>query len=83
MSTSITIAELNRHGRAAVRKARQHGQVCITDRGQAVAFLLSAEKVEAVLETLEVMRDANAMAAIREYEAGQTPTKDVSCLDDE
>jgi PHD/YefM family antitoxin component YafN of YafNO toxin-antitoxin module len=74
---------LNRRGSAAVRQARRHGQVCVTDRGQAVAFILSAEKVEAMLETLEVMSDPKAMAAIRNYEAGRARMKDVSCLDDE
>ena len=82
MSPTIALAELNRRGSAAVRQARRHGQVCVTDRGQAVAFILSAEKVEAMLETLDVMGDPQAMAAIRDYEAGQTQMKDVSCLDD-
>ena len=82
MSPTIALAELDRRGSAAVRQARRHGQVCVTDRGHAVAFILSAEKVEAMLETLEVMGDPQAMAAIRNYEAGQTQMKDVSCLDD-
>jgi prevent-host-death family protein len=83
MSSTITVAVLNRPGRAAVRQARRHGQVCVTDHGQAVAFILSAAKVEALLETLEVLGDPKAMAAIRHYETGRTKMKDVSCLDDE
>jgi hypothetical protein len=37
--------------------------------------------MEAILETLEVMADPNAMKAVRGHQAGKTRFKDVSCLD--
>jgi prevent-host-death family protein len=82
MESTITISRLNSNGSAAVRLARQQGQVAITEHGKPVAFLLSAAKVEAILETLEVLADPAAMRAIREYEAGRLKLKDVKCLDD-
>jgi len=82
MESTITISRLNSNGSAAVRLARRHGQVAITEHGKPVAFLLSAEKVEAILETLEVMADPEAMQALRDYRAGRANMKDVKCLDD-
>ena len=35
-----------------------------------MAYLLSASRMEAIAETLEIMADAKAMAAIRKAEAG-------------
>ena len=78
----MTISQLNRNGSEAVRSARRHGQVAITDHGETVAFLLSAEKVEAILESLEVMADPDAMGAIRDYQAGRLKMKDVRCLEE-
>ncbi len=82
MNTTMTLTEMNRNPSAAVRLARKEGQVCVTDRGRAVAFILPAEKVEAILETLEVLGDPDAMKTIRAYERGKVAMKDVSCLDD-
>jgi prevent-host-death family protein len=78
----MSISQLNRNGSHAVRSARRHGQVAITDHGQTVAFLMSAEKVEAILETLEILADPAAMEQLREYQAGRLELKDVSCLED-
>ena len=82
MKSTIPISRLNRNGSEAVRLARRQGQVAITDHGQTVAFLLSAAKVEAILETLEVLANPQAMQALRDYEAGRLTLKDVACLED-
>ncbi len=38
--------------------------------------------MEAILETLEIMANLKAMQAIRDYEAGKTSFKDISCLEE-
>ena len=38
--------------------------------------------MEAIIESLEIMGNPKAMKAIRDYEAGRTKMKDVSCLDE-
>lgn len=82
METSITMSRLNRNGSAAVQLARENGQVAITDQGETVAFILSADRVEALLDTLEVLGDVGAMKAIKNYKAGRLPMKNVACLND-
>jgi len=78
----MSISKLNQNGSAAVRIARKEGQLAITEHGTTVAFILSAERVDMLLETLEVLGDAKAMKAIRDYEAGKIKMEDVGCLDD-
>ena len=65
-----------------IRQAEQKGSVTVSRNGRVVGFLISRDRMEAILETLELMADPDAMKAIREYEAGKTRLKDVSCLDD-
>ena len=82
MKSTMTISKLNQNGSAAVRLARKQGQLAITDHGETVAFILSADRVEGILDTLEILGDGEAMKTIRAYEAGKLPMKDVACLDD-
>jgi antitoxin (DNA-binding transcriptional repressor) of toxin-antitoxin stability system len=82
VDSTITISRLNQNGSAAVQRARKFGQVAITEHGKTVAFILSAEKVEALLDTMEILADPHAMKAIKDYQAGRLPMKDAECLDD-
>jgi len=82
MNSAMTISKLNQNGSAAVRIAREQGQLAITEHGQTVAFILSADKVEGILDTLEILGDGEAMKTIRAYDAGKLKMKDVGCLDD-
>lgn len=66
-----------------IRQAEQKGAVTISRNGRVVGFLVSRDRMEAIMETLEVMADPEAMKAVREYERGKTRLKDVSCLDDD
>jgi len=49
----------------------------------AFAYIVSRDRWEAVLETMEIMANPKAMKAIRNHEAGRTKYKDVSCLDED
>ena len=48
-----------------------------------MAFLVSRERMEAIIETLEIMGNPKAMKAIRAYETGKARFKDVACLDED
>ena len=66
-----------------MRRAEKEGALTIARHGRAVAFLISRERMEAIIESLEIMGNPKAMKAIRDYEAGRARMKDVSCLDDD
>ena len=83
MTSTVTISELQAHAPRFVRKAEEQGAVTIVRHGRTVAFLISRERMEAIIETLEIMGNPNAMKAIRAYEAGKGKFKDASCLDED
>ena len=48
-----------------------------------MAFLISRDRMEAIIESLEILGNPKAMEAITRYEAGKAKMKDVSCLDED
>lgn len=48
---------------------RTHQRVEVTKNGRRAAVLLSADDYDSLLETLDILGDAEAMAAIREADA--------------
>ena len=82
MNSTVTITELQAQAPRCVRRAEKHGSVTIARHGRTVAFLVSRERMEAIIETLEIMGNSKAMKALRSYEAGTSKLKDVSCLDE-
>ena len=83
MDSTVTISELQAQAPRCVKRAEKEGSVPIARHGRTVAFLISRERMEAIIETLEMMGNPKAMKAIRDYEAGKTKMKDVSCLDED
>jgi prevent-host-death family protein len=82
MDSTVTITELQAQAPRCVRRAEKNGSVTIARHGRTVAFLVSRERMEAIIETLEIMGNPKAMKALRNYEAGRRKLKDVSCLDE-
>ena len=83
MDSTITISQLQAQAPRCVRRAEKEGALPIARHGRTVAFIVSRERMEAILETLEIMANPKAMKAIRDYEAGKARMKDVSCLDED
>jgi prevent-host-death family protein len=83
MKSTVTISQLQAQAPRLVREAEKQGAVTIARHGRTVAFLVSRERMEAIIETLEIMGDPKAMKAIRAYEAGKARFKDAACLDED
>lgn len=66
---------------AVVEEAADH-PVTITKQGRAVAVLVSIERMEAIGETMELLADPKAMAAIRNHREGKAVYHDLSALDE-
>ena len=80
MATTYSITEAQAKFPAVVREAAEH-PVLITRRDKVVGYLLSPERFEAILETMEILANPKAMKAIRDYEAGKTKFHPLSVLD--
>lgn len=81
MGTTYSITEAQARLPALVKKA-ENNPVIITRRDKVVGYLLSPERMEGILETMEILADPKAMKAIRDYEAGKTKFYPLSVLDD-
>lgn len=78
----MTITELQAQAPRCVRRAEKHGSVTIARHGRTVAYLVSRERMEAIIETLEIMGNPKAIKTLRNYAAGRGKFKDASCLDE-
>jgi antitoxin YefM len=80
MADSYTVKTAQQQFSAVVREAQEH-PVTITKQGKAVAVVMSVERLEAIAETMEILADPAAMAAIRSHREGRGVYHDVAALD--
>ena len=83
MNSTVTISELQAQAPRIVRETERRGMTAVTRHGRIAAFLISKDRVEAMIETMEILSDAGAMNAIRQFESGKMQMKPVTCLDEE
>ena len=81
MTTQYSVEEAQISLPRILREAEEQ-TVVITQRGKAVAYLLSPERFEAMLETMEIMSNPAAMEAIRDYKSGKTKFMPLDVLND-
>jgi antitoxin YefM len=81
MATTYSVTEAQAKLPALVREAEDQ-LVTITRHDKVVGYLLSPERMESILETLEILANPKAMKAIRDAEAGRTKYYPLSALDE-
>lgn len=80
MADTYTIKTAQQKFSALVQEVTDH-PVTITKQGKAVAVMMSMDRMEAIAETMEILADPKAMAAIRAHREGRGSYHDVSVLD--
>lgn len=81
MADAYTVKTAQQKFSAVIQEAAEH-PVTITKQGKAVAVIMSIDRLEAIAETMEILADPSAMAAIRAHRAGHGVYHDVSKLDE-
>jgi len=81
MSSTYSVAEAQAQLPALLRKV-ENDLIVITRRDKTVAYLVSAQRMEAIVETLEVMADPEAMKAVRQARAGKGKYYPVNIVDE-
>jgi antitoxin YefM len=76
---SVTEAQA---GLPSILREAEEQPVIITRRDKAVGYLLSPERFEAILETMEIMSNPLAMQAIRDHKSGKTKFMPLDVLDE-
>jgi PHD/YefM family antitoxin component YafN of YafNO toxin-antitoxin module len=81
--STVTAAELQSHTPKVLREAGRRGMLAVTEAGQVTAFLISRDRVMAMIETMEILSNPAAMKAIRDFETGKGKFYTVGELDEE
>ena len=82
MGSTYSVTEAQSQLPGLIRKAEAGEAVRIRRRDQTVALLVSRERMEAIVETMELLANPKAMKAIGEHRAGRTKFQPLSSLDD-
>ena len=83
MKNTYSIAKAQSNFPGLVRESAHSGTVAITRHEETVAYVVSRERMEAIMETLDILANPKAMRAVREYERGQTRFHPAGAVDDE
>jgi prevent-host-death family protein len=77
MKHIASIAQLQAGLSKFIKRAETDGIVPVSRNGRTVAFLVSREKMAALLETMELQKNAELMAIIRDHKAGKLTFSEV------
>ena len=80
MSSTYSVAEAQAQLPALLKKAT-NDLIVITRRDKTVAYLVSVQRMEAIVETLELMADPQAMRALRRARSGKGKYYPLNILD--
>jgi len=83
MKTTYSISGAQSNLPRLVREAGDGGAIAITRHDDTVAYVVSRERMEAIMETMEILASPDAMRALRAYEQGKTRFHPLEALSDE
>lgn len=83
MKTTVTAAEAKTQFSRLLRQVEGGETIAISKRDETVAFLIPRARLEALIETMEVLGNPAAIQAIRQHEAGQLTFHPLSALDED
>ena len=83
MKNTVTAAEAKTQFSRLLRQVEAGETIAISKRDETVAFLIPRARLEALIETMEVLGNAAAMQAIRQHEAGKLSFLPLSALDED
>jgi prevent-host-death family protein len=83
MKTTVTAAEAKSQFSRLLRQVEAGETIAISKRDETVAFLIPRARLEALVETMEVLGNPEAMQAIRQHEGGELSFHPLSALDED
>jgi prevent-host-death family protein len=82
MKTTVTTTEAQANLPRLLRQLPSKKSLTITSHGRIAGFLVSKDRMEAIIETMEILANPKAMKVLRDFESGRSQGKDISCLDE-
>jgi len=80
MKTTVTATEAKTQFARLLRQVEAGETIAISKRDETVAFLIPRARLEALVETMEVLGNPAAMQALRDHEAGKLSFHPLSAL---
>ncbi len=80
MTSSYSVAEVQKSLPDLLGNL-QNCSIAIRRRDETVAYILSRERMEAILETLDILSNPRAVKALRDHKSGKTKFSPLSALD--
>lgn len=83
MKTTVTATEAKTRFSRLLKQVEEGETIAISKGDVTVAFLIPRARLEAMVETMEILANPAAMQAIRQYEAGELTFHPLSVLDED
>jgi prevent-host-death family protein len=84
MEHTYTITQAQSNLPKLIRQANEELQtLSITVRNKTSAYIVPRERMEALVETMEILGNPDAMRAIHKYEAGELKLHPLDSIDEE
>ncbi len=81
MKNTVSISQAQRDLPGVIRRAEQGYTLAVTRHDETVAYILPRERLEALIETMELLANPHAMQAIHAAESGTTVWHSLDELD--
>ncbi len=81
MKSTYTVSEAQSRLPRLLKDAQKGEAIAIRRHNETVAYLLSRERMEAIVETLEILANPDAMRAIRSHRADETKFVGIEVLE--
>ena len=83
MKTTVTATEAKTQFARLLRQVEAGETIAISKRDETVAFLIPRARLEALVETMELLGNPAAMELIRQHEAKELSFHPLSALDED
>jgi antitoxin YefM len=82
VKSTVTTTEAQANLPRLLKELQRRKSLTITNHGRVAGFLISPDRMEAIVETMELMGNREAMKAIRDFELGRSKGKSIACLNE-
>lgn len=72
MDSTYSVTQAQTNLPRLIKETADGGSIAITRHEETVAYLISRGRMDAIMETLELLGNPGAMKALRDYEQGKT-----------
>jgi len=83
MNSTVSVTDAQAQLPRLLKELGKTGSVTVQRHGEVAAFIVSPERMQAIVETMEILANPDAMKAIEAYEAGKLEFEDLSVLDED